>query len=203
MSEARQNPVDHPVPELVRRRWSPVAFAPEAVADDALRSIFESARWAASCFNEQPWRFVMGRREDPERFEPILDCLVDANQAWARHAPVLVIVCAAKDFSHNGKPNRHAWFDAGQAMAQLMLAAVDLGLYCHAMAGFSVEKARENLQIGDDADPICALAIGPLDDGSRLDADTAARDRGERKRRPLGEIVFEGRFGEAAGFVRG
>jgi nitroreductase len=202
MSDVRQNPVAHPVPELVRRRWSPVAFSAEPVREDRLQSLFESARWAASCFNEQPWRFVVARRQDQERFDAMLGCLVDANRAWARHAPVLVLVCASKNFSHNGKPNRHAWFDAGQATAHLMLAAVDAGLYCHAMAGFDTDRARETWEVGDEADPVCVVALGELGDGSGLDDETAARDRGPRKRRAMGDFVFERRFGDPAGFAR-
>lgn len=203
MSEVRQNPVAHPVPDLIRRRWSPVAFSPEPVETTALLSMFEAGRWAASCFNEQPWRFVVARREQASQFEAMLDCLVDANRVWAQHAPVLVLVCAVKNFSHNDKPNRHSWFDAGQAMAQLMLAAIDLGLHSHGMAGFHQDKARETWQIGPEAEPVCMLAIGKLADGSLLPEDTASRDHGRRKRRQLEEIVFEGRFGEPAGFAHG
>jgi nitroreductase len=201
MSEVRQNPVDHPVPDVVRRRWSPVAFVPEPLDDATLAAVFEGARWAASSFNEQPWRFVVGRRQEPEAFSAILGCLADANKNWAQHVSALAIVCAHREYARNGKPNAHAWFDTGQSLAQLMLTAVEQGLYAHAMGGFSVERARRVLAISEDVDPICALAIGRLADGALLDADTAARDRSPRVRRPLSETVFEGRYGDAADFV--
>lgn len=202
MSQGRQNPVDHPVPDPVRDRWSPVSFEPEPVEPERLAAVFEAARWAASSYNEQPWRFVIARREDEEHFAKMLDCLVEANREWARHASVLSIVCAASRSKKNGKPNPYAWFDAGQAVAQLMLAAVDHGLYCHAMGGYSADKAREIWEIDEDVDPVCALAIGRLGDGELLDDETAERDRSPRERRPLAETVFEGRYGEAAGFTR-
>jgi len=192
MTEVRQNPVQHPVPDAIRLRWSPVAFAPEPMDDDAFHAIFEGARWAASAFNEQPWRFVAARREDGPRFEKMLDCLVDANRAWAQHASLLIVVCARDSFARNDNPNAHAWFDSGQATAQLMLSAIQLGLHSHAMGGFSADKAREHFGIPEGIDPICAVAVGRLADGSLLDADTAARDRGPRTRKPLDEIVFEG-----------
>jgi nitroreductase len=201
MSKARQNPVDHPVTDSIQRRWSPVAFLPEPLDDATLNAVFEGARWAASAFNEQPWRFVIARRDDPGRFGPMLECLVEFNRAWAQHAAVVAIVCAMKSFSRNGDPNAHAWFDTGQATAQLALSAVHQGLYCHAMGGFSAELARKSFGIGPNADPVCALAIGKLGDGTLLDEATAGRDASPRVRHGLGDIVFEGSFGQAAGFA--
>ncbi len=63
------------------------------------------------------------------------------------------------------------------------------------------DKARETWSIGDEAEPICAVAIGRLADGSLLDPDTAARDQAPRIRKELSEIVYEGAFGESAGFT--
>jgi len=42
-------PVAHPVAELIRDRWSPRAFGAGALAANDWRSLFEAARWAASC----------------------------------------------------------------------------------------------------------------------------------------------------------
>jgi len=198
MSEARKNPVEFDVPDCIERRWSPIAYSAEAVDAATLAALFEAARWAASCFNEQPWRFVLARRDDAERFGPMLDCLVPPNREWAQHAGALVIVCAMNEFGRNGKPNPHAWFDSGQATTQLMLTAVHHGLHCRAMGGFDAQKARELLQIPEQADPVCAVAIGRLDDGSRLEAGVAARDQAVRDRHSLDEIVFEGSFGSSA-----
>lgn len=50
---------DHPILELIAERWSPRAFADRAVEPEKLRSLFEAARWAASSFNGQPWRFFV------------------------------------------------------------------------------------------------------------------------------------------------
>lgn len=195
MPEVRQNPVLHPVPDEIRLRWSPVAFTPEAMEDNTFHAIFEGARWAASAFNEQPWRFVAARRHDEARFGKMLDCLVDANRAWAQHASLVTIVCARTTFTRNGNPNAHAWFDSGQATAQLMLSAIREGLHAHAMGGFSADKAREHFRIPSGFEPICAVAIGRLADGSLLEPDTAARDQGPRARKAFDEIVFEDEFG--------
>jgi hypothetical protein len=76
----RQAPVAHPVNTLIRTRWSPTGFGPEAVSREDLTALFEAARWAASSFNAQPWRYIVGRRGDA-CFERILGCLIPAGCA--------------------------------------------------------------------------------------------------------------------------
>lgn len=78
---------DHPVHLLVAARFSPYAFSDRPVRDEDLRSLLEAARWAPSSYNEQPWRYLIATKAQPNAFERMLGCLVEANQAWARHAP--------------------------------------------------------------------------------------------------------------------
>ena len=87
---------DHPIHALLAARWSPYAFADRPVADADLRSLFEAARWAPSSFNEQPWSYIVAKRESPEEFRKLLSCLVEANQVWARAAPVLALRTAER-----------------------------------------------------------------------------------------------------------
>src|SRR5712692_3822648 len=135
--------VQYPVHELIRRRWSPRAFAGREVEPEKLLSLFEAARWAASCFNEQPWGFVYALRTERARFDALLGCLVPENQAWAKNAPVLMFSMAKLNFAQTGKPNRHAYHDVGMAVGNLLLEATHLGLVVHQMAGFDIGKARE------------------------------------------------------------
>ena len=44
-------PTDFPIHDLLRRRWSPRAFADRPVEPEKLRSLLEAARWAPSSFN--------------------------------------------------------------------------------------------------------------------------------------------------------
>src|SRR5437868_15305001 len=103
--------------ELIRRRWSPRSFSNREVSTEDLKTILEAARWAASSYNEQPWRFLVARKSDHAAYEKILNLLAPANQAWAKTAPVLLIMAAKRTFSHNGSPNRFGLHDAGQALA--------------------------------------------------------------------------------------
>lgn len=53
----------YPIHELLRRRWSPVAFSERLVPREDLCSLLEAARWAPSCYNGQPWHFIVATKE--------------------------------------------------------------------------------------------------------------------------------------------
>ncbi|MGC9997144.1 MAG: nitroreductase family protein [Terriglobia bacterium] len=177
---------------LLERRYSPYAFSPRPVEPEKLRQLFEAARSAPSCYNEQPWRFVAARREDPEGFGRLLDTLVEQNRAWARNAPVLVLSVAKVDFTHNGQPNRHAWHDVGQAAAYLTLQATELGLYVHQMGGFDPVKARQLLNIPEGYEPAAMIAVGYPGESESLPEALRQRDSTRRPRKSLDTLIFEG-----------
>ncbi len=185
------------IQELIEQRWSPRAFAARAVEPLKLRQLLEAARWAASCFNEQPWSFIVGVKDDGVEFERLLDCLVEANRRWAAHAPVLMLSVARLNFERNGKPNRHAFHDVGQAVASLTVQATALGLVVHQMAGFDIAKAREQFQIPEGYEPVAAIALGYQGDPQTLHEDLREKELATRTRRPQESFVFTGRWGEA------
>ena len=42
-------------------------------------------------FNDQPWSWIIARRQDSEAFEKMLGCLLEANQGWAKQAGALLL----------------------------------------------------------------------------------------------------------------
>ena len=197
----RPAPVDHPVHELICRRWSPSEFSNRPVEAEAIRSLLEAARWAPSSYNEQPWRFIVARQQDPEEFERLLACLVPGNQQWARQAPVLILTVAKLFYDRNGKPNRHAFYDLGQAVACLSLQATALRLFVHQMGGFNVDKARQAYGIPEGFEPVTAVAVGYHSETQDLSEEPKPPEPVPRKRHPLSDFVFSGSWGEVAGFV--
>jgi nitroreductase len=118
----------------IRERWSPRAFSEEKINKDDLLAVIEAAHYAPSCFNEQPWRFIIAEKdEDLKIMRSILNL---RNQQWAGKAPVLILILAHKYFSANSKNNFWNQFDAGTAWGFLSLEAQRRGLITHAMAGF-------------------------------------------------------------------
>jgi len=163
---------------LIAKRFSPAVFSSKPVDETTLRSLFEATQWAASCFNEQPWRFIVATADQPEAFAKVLSTLGEANQLWAKNAPVLMISLAKMTFSRNDEPNRHAWHDVGLAVGNLSMEAASRDLFLHQMAGFSPEKAQEVLEIPEDYAPVAAVALGYLGDPSQ--APEAVRKKHEK-----------------------
>ncbi len=191
----------HPIHELLKQRWSPRAFSDRPVEPAKLQSLMEAARWAASCFNEQPWSFIVATKHEPAEHQRLVDCLVEKNQQWARAAPVLMISIASLSFRHNGKPNRHAFYDVGAAAACMTIEATALGLHVHQMAGFHVEKARAAYNIPESAEPAAAIALGYLGDASSLPEEFRSKEQTLSPRKPISEFVFSGGWGSPAAWA--
>lgn len=196
-------PVDYPIHELLRRRWSPRAFAPRSIDALDLLSIFEAARWAASSANEQPWRFLVALRDDPEEFARMLACLVPGNQRWAQNAGALVLTVAHLNSERSGKPNAYAWHDTGMALAHMLLEATSRRLAVHPMAGFDAAAARAAYSIPEEFAPVAALAIGHPASPDTLPQDLRERELAPRVRRALGQMVYERTWERAAAIVAG
>lgn len=188
----REAATAYPVHPLIRERWSPRAFADRPVDRETLGSLLEAARWAASCYNEQPWLFLVALKEDGPAFERALSCLVPFNQAWARHAPVLLLSFARTTFARNGQPNRHAFHDVGAATAQLALQATALGLAAHPMAGIDLDRIRAAYALPKDVEPVAAIAIGWPGDPEALPESLREGEKAPRQRKSLDEMVLGG-----------
>lgn len=177
------------VSDLILRRWSPRAFSSKPVSATDLHKLFEAARWSASAYNEQPWRFLVGHQGDAT-YQKILAALVEFNQLWAGKAPVLILTLASKNFDRNGHENTHARYDAGAATALLMLQATYQGLHAHSMSGFDPAKAREALHIPEEYDVITVTAVGYLGDPNELPEAMQEMEKSPRGRKPVEELVF-------------
>lgn len=188
----------YPIHNALATRWSPYCFATTDVAPADLTALFEAARWAPSSYNEQPWRFIVGRREHDTVHARILNCLVEANQRWAAEAPVLALGMTVGVFERNGKPNRAAQHDLGLAVGNLLVEATVRGLHVHQMSGLDTQAAAREFAVPDEAEVITALAIGHLDTGADRDPELAERDTGTRNRRALSTFVFGARYGTSA-----
>lgn len=188
--------------DLIKNRWSPVGFDPDrGIAKNKLLRMLEAARWAASSYNLQPWRFIVARRDNSDEFQKMLSALQEGNAAWAQHAAVLMIAVVKK----HGRPdtlNRHASHDLGLAVAQMVLQALDDGIHAHQMAGFFPDKAREIYGIPDEYEPFTAIAFGyKMPDLSHLSQAHRQREQAPRQRQPLREMIYSGAWRQKADFL--
>jgi nitroreductase len=193
----KQAPAVEGVLPAVLSRWSPRSFAEREVSAADLKKVFEAARWTASSYNEQPWRFIVGTRNS-ETYKKIFSTLIPFNQSWAATAPVLILGVASTKFAHNGSGNRVALYDLGAASSYLTLQAAALGLATHQMAGFDPEAARKTFAIPEDYTIGAVIALGYQGEPAALgNEQLVAREVEPRTRKALSEFVLSG-WGEPA-----
>jgi nitroreductase len=186
--------------DLIQSRWSPRAFDPDKdVSHDNLLALLEAARWAPSCFNDQPWRYIVCvKSKDEASWQNALAILAEKNQQWAKNAPVLMLAIAMANFNHNGKPNRWAMYDTGSASVSLCLQATSLGLIVHQMGGFDADKSREVFNLPEDCQPMAMMAVGYQAEADSLGADFRDAELAVRSRVPLEQLFYFGKWLGAA-----
>jgi nitroreductase len=188
-------PTDIPLNPLLLRRYSPRAFSNSPVDKEILHRIFEAARWSASCNNEQPWRFIVGTKNNGNTYQKIYECLTDANKRWTIHAPVLILICAATSFSYKGRSNPWHMYDAGQSAVHITMQALYEGIQVHQMAGFDQQKATTTFAIPPEYVVASAMAMGYAGDPAMLENDLREKETAPRIRKPLNDMVFSGTWG--------
>jgi nitroreductase len=180
--------------ELIASRWSGRAYDSEKLVSQAdIISLIEAARWAPSCFGDQPWRFIVFDKAINEAaWKQAIDCLAEGNRAWAKDAPLLFLSVADSVLSQNGKPNRWGQYDTGAATENLCLQASALGLMVHQMGGFDTDKTRELFSIPEQFTPMAMMTVGYQMAEDDIPEDMKEREYGERARNPLGDNFFDG-----------
>ncbi len=189
-----------PLNELIRNRWSPRAYSDRMVSREDLIAVLEAARWAASCQNMQPWRYIVATKDDTAEHQRMVACLKPGNQEWAPTAPVLMMVLASLK-RPNGGENRHAFYDTGAASALLTVEATARGLSVRQMAGIEVDKVRETYSVPDDHGVIAGMALGYQGAPETLPEHRQEQETTPRIRNPLSDMVFAGTFGKPAPLV--
>lgn len=195
MTEFNRTP-HYDVDPMFLARWSPRAFAEEAIPEDLLMSVFEAARWAPSAFNLQPWRFVYAHRGGPG-WDTLLGLLIPYNQAWAHRAACLAFVISRRARRRSTGELEEIYshsFDAGAAWGYLALQAHRLGWSAHGMTGFDHVACYAALGVPEDEYRVeAAIAIG-----RQAEPDVLPESYREREapsdRHPISQLVFQGRF---------
>lgn len=186
----KRSNAEHSINPILLNRWSPRALDENVtISDEDLLAMLEAARWAPSAFNDQPWRYFVGRRGD-EIFNKILNSLGEFNQAWAKRAALLILATGTKQKS-DGNIHPSYQYDLGLSVSQLTFEAGHRGYVTHQMSGFDHAKMCDTFLLTN-FDPIAVIAIGKQGDVEVLPEQVQARERTESVRRPLSEIVVQG-----------
>ena len=158
-------------------------FAPDPLAPEHLERILQAGRHAGSSKNLQRWTFIVCRDRAHLRELSVVG-------PWAGHlaGATTAIALVTPD---PGAPDSalSILFDLGQAAANMMLAAWELGIGSVPATVYDHDRARELL--GYPADQHCEYL---LSFGYPADAEALARPPKPGGRRDLGEMVREERW---------
>lgn len=183
-----------PILPAFAERYSGVSYDPQRpLSRSQLLALAEAARWAPSCFGDQPWRYIIcDKATDPEAWDKAFACLAEGNQAWCKAAPVLMISCADTLFARNDKSNRYGSHDTGAASFGMCLQAASMGLMTHQMGGFDSDKARSLFAIPERYQPMAMMSVGYQLPEERLPPEFRDKELAPRVRNPLGKNFFLG-----------
>ena len=183
---------DYPVNPIILNRWSPRSMTGDEISDNDLFTIFESARWAPSSYNNQPWRFIYAKRDSKE-FNKFLSLLIEFNQKWASKAACLVVIISKNTFDKNQKPSKTHSFDTGAAWENMALQGTSMGFVIHGMEGFDYEMAKKELKIPEGYTVEAMAAIGVRGQIESLPEEMREREK-PSDRKSFSEIIMMGEF---------
>ncbi len=154
--------------EAIAARRSVRKYRTQAVPDELIHSLLESARMAPSGHNTQPWHFIVIREQ--ERKEQLVAAC--GNQPWMLSAPVF-IACVADlrarvpadvsltvDEQSPAKELKLVLRDTAIAVEHLVLEAVAQGLGTCWVAQFTQEQIRPLLGVPNDRYVLSIITLG-------------------------------------------
>jgi nitroreductase len=168
--------------DAIRARRNVRAFSDRPIEPEALDRILEAGRRTPSSRNWQPWDFVVVT--DPDQRQAI-------SKVWQFGAYVAgsqAVVALVGEQLSDEQQRLWQYFDHGQAMMSMMLAAADLGIGSGHSAVGDQDLARSVLGLPADRFCIALLALG-------YPADRPLRPLRRVNRRPFEEVVHRGRWG--------
>ncbi|HEX7878807.1 MAG TPA: nitroreductase family protein [Candidatus Eisenbacteria bacterium] len=176
---------------LLAGRRSTRSFAQREVVQEDIDALFEAARWAPSSGNRQPWRYLF--RTSRAGHPGMSACLTRGNQ-WALAAPLLVVQLTrvADGGELNGVP--YAYVGCGLSLMSLIVEAESRGLRAHPMAGWIDQPLRAEFDVPADWQPVVVVAVGYEGTLDQLDPALREKELRPRTRRPLAEVMVEGRW---------
>jgi len=179
--------------EAINRRRAFRSLKPVDISDSLIYDLSKCAQITASCFNNQPWRFVFVY--DPEILKKIYGVLSSGNE-WAEKASMIIVVFGKKEDDCVIRDRIYYRFDIGMATCAIILRATELGLVSHPIAGFSPKKTKEVLGIPDSFDIITLVIVGKHSDDIDpvLSEKQVEAEKSRPKRISLDDFVYINRY---------
>jgi len=184
--------MEHSINPLIDARRAKRALSNESVSKQDIDQLIRAAHLAPSCFNSQPWRFVV--IDDPQTLQAVKDAMPKGNY-WTKPAPVIIAVTSQRDLDCTLSDDRDYFlFGCGMAIGNLMIQATQMDLVAHPIAGYNPLKVKEILGIPEDYTLITLVIVGRPGDVSDLSEQHREVELGPRDRKPLSEVLARNRF---------
>jgi nitroreductase len=176
-----------PLNELIKKRESRRIIDPNRMVEkEKIQSLLEAARWAPSCSNNQPWRFVVSLSDSLDR---VKECLSRGN-SWARNAPLIFTVASKADLDCQIAGRDYYPLGLGLAIENLLLQGIHMGLTIHPIAGFKEKLVKEVLNIPEEYRIFALIIAGYPGSPDDVDERVFEKEKSPRERKPLSETVF-------------
>jgi nitroreductase len=181
------------VKEAINTRRAYRSLEPVEITVEIVEDLATHAQLSASCFNNQPWRYVFVY--NPEMLKKMHEALSKGN-AWARAASMMIAVFGKEDDDCVIGPRIYYLFDIGMATAFLILRATELGLVAHPIAGFDEDKVKEILNIPQDMRVITLVIVGKKSDSISdvLSEKQIEQESNRPPRKKLSEFVYKNQY---------
>jgi len=186
--------MEMPLIELLESRKASRAISEKKLKVEIVDKLMHAAQLSASCFNNQPWRFLF--LSDETALEKGRRALSRGN-SWAMSAPLLIIGFSKPDLDcqmHDGRT--YYLFDLGMATQLILVQATELDLIARPMAGFSAETVKTEFHIPDEYEVYVMIAVGYEGDIKLLDEKRQKVSTAPRIRHPLENNFFTNTINE-------
>lgn len=176
---------------LSRRAYR--SLKPVEITRDLIIKLSNYSQLSASCFNNQPWRFLFVY--DPIVLSEMHSVLSQGNE-WAKKGSIFIVVFSKKEDDCIIRNREYYLFDTGMATAFLILYLTDLGFVAHPIAGFSPKKTREILNIPGGYNVITLVIVGKHSEkiNPELTEKQIEAEKERPKRYPLNKFIYYNRF---------
>jgi len=181
------------VKETIKKRRAYRSLLQVEITTDLINDLAECAQITASCFNNQPWRYVFVY--DKDVLMKMHEVLSSGNE-WAKNASMIIVVLGKKEDDCIIRDRVYYHFDIGMATSAMILRATELGLVAHPIAGYSPKKTREILGIPENIDVITLVIVGKHSDkiDPVLSEKQVEAEKERPKRKAIDEFVYINRY---------
>ncbi len=181
------------VTDAIHARRAYRSLEPVEITAEIVDDLASHAQLAASCFNNQPTRYVFVYER--EKLEEMFTALSRGN-VWAHQSSMIIAAFTRAEDDCVIRERIYHQFDLGMATATMILRATELGLVAHPIAGFKPKMVKEILDIPDEYQVLTLIIVGKKmkEIHPSLSEDQVKNELTRPPRKPLKDWAFHNTY---------